>query len=513
VGIGFSGGGIRSAAINLGITQVLQKQYVFEHVDYMSSVSGGGYLASSISTLMRSRTRLLSETAGTVDLYSEKLASEIAGTVSIHDDASGRVVVITPVGSGEDERTYRFSAEAMLAVKDGDKVTAGQMLIRHRIGRVRAANGTETDTNSDQEQTHHAGDQVVTVTPVGHGKTRTYRFAADATLNVTDRENIGAGKPLLTPRSEVGASDIAGTVSAERTATGEQVIRIQGSQRDEQREYRFSRFERLVVKTGDSVKRGQPLVEHINSLSSRFRWRVRPNAFLREMCSKLDEKHRWVNLSDGGHIENLATTELLRRRCKYIFIGDGEADPDLHFNGLATLIRFARIDLGIEIDIDVEPLTLDEDGCSGVHFAVGRITYPASREGGEEETGYLVYLKSSFTGDEDAVIKEYRHRNPTFPHQSTADQFFDEGQFEAYRALGQHIAEQVFAAAAQDEAAMKKPVRRTTRKKTAGTTSIKTTKPTTDAGKMSFADLEKWFATLWDQEERRRESSDSESDA
>ena len=39
------------------------------------------------------------------------------------------------------------------------------------------------------------------------------------------------------------------------------------------------------------------------------------------------------------------------------------------------------------------------------------------------------------------MIREYRHRNPTFPHQTTADQFFDEDQFEAYRALGLHIAE------------------------------------------------------------------------
>ena len=29
--------------------------------------------------------------------------------------------------------------------------------------------------------------------------------------------------------------------------------------------------------------------------------------------------------------------------------------------------------------------------------------------------------------------------NPTFPHQSTADQWFDELQFESYRALGEHI--------------------------------------------------------------------------
>ena len=55
VGIGFSGGGIRSATINLGIAQALYERGVFDHVDYMSTVSGGGYLGSSISALMRSR--------------------------------------------------------------------------------------------------------------------------------------------------------------------------------------------------------------------------------------------------------------------------------------------------------------------------------------------------------------------------------------------------------------------------------------------------------------------------
>ncbi|MEM7025892.1 MAG: hypothetical protein AAF637_25415, partial [Pseudomonadota bacterium] len=35
----------------------------------------------------------------------------------------------------------------------------------------------------------------------------------------------------------------------------------------------------------------------------------------------------------------------------------------------------------------------------------------------------------------------YRSANPAFPDQSTADQFFDEEQFEAYRELGFRIAE------------------------------------------------------------------------
>ncbi|MCG6901711.1 MAG: hypothetical protein LJE68_03435, partial [Rhodobacter sp.] len=179
------------------------------------------------------------------------------------------------------------------------------------------------------------------------------------------------------------------------------------------------------------------------SLMDGFSWRVRPSALLREILSKLDETHYWVNLSDGGHIENLASIELLRRRCRVIFIGDAECDRSMHFKGLATLVRYARIDLGIHIDLDVSGLRLKSDNTSNAHLAIGKIRYPADPDhgSGQPETGYLVYFKSSCTGDEDEVIQEYRARKPHFPHESTADQMFDEGQFEAYRALGQHIVE------------------------------------------------------------------------
>jgi len=97
----------------------------------------------------------------------------------------------------------------------------------------------------------------------------------------------------------------------------------------------------------------------------------------------LDETSRWVNLSDGGHLENLATMEPLRRQCKFIIIDDGEADPHLQFNGLATLIRTARIDLGVEIDINLDKIRLkkihDEDKKTNIsteHWAMGTITYP-----------------------------------------------------------------------------------------------------------------------------------------
>ncbi len=53
--------------------------------------------------------------------------------------------------------------------------------------------------------------------------------------------------------------------------------------------------------------------------------------------------------------------------------------------------------------------------------------------------GVLVYVKASLSGDEASYVMAYKARNPSFPHESTADQFFSEEQFEVYRALGEHI--------------------------------------------------------------------------
>ena len=52
-----------------------------------------------------------------------------------------------------------------------------------------------------------------------------------------------------------------------------------------------------------------------------------------------------------------------------------------------------------------------------------------------------MYIKSSLTQDENPYIREYYVKNPDFPHESTGDQFFNETQFECYRALGYHAAQ------------------------------------------------------------------------
>ena len=50
-----------------------------------------------------------------------------------------------------------------------------------------------------------------------------------------------------------------------------------------------------------------------------------------------------------------------------------------------------------------------------------------------------VLVKPAVYGDEPQDVLHYRRSHKSFPHETTADQFFDEPQFESYRALGSHI--------------------------------------------------------------------------
>src|SRR5216684_7395 len=53
VGVCFSGGGIRSATFNLGVTTALAKNGYLKQIDYLSTVSGGGYIGSWLTAWIK----------------------------------------------------------------------------------------------------------------------------------------------------------------------------------------------------------------------------------------------------------------------------------------------------------------------------------------------------------------------------------------------------------------------------------------------------------------------------
>jgi hypothetical protein len=59
VGLSLSGGGNRSASFNLGLIQALYERGLLRHIDYLSTVSGGGYAGACLSsTLLQPTTRI-----------------------------------------------------------------------------------------------------------------------------------------------------------------------------------------------------------------------------------------------------------------------------------------------------------------------------------------------------------------------------------------------------------------------------------------------------------------------
>jgi hypothetical protein len=157
-----------------------------------------------------------------------------------------------------------------------------------------------------------------------------------------------------------------------------------------------------------------------------------------ELLGIADDRRLFLNVSDGGHFENLGVYELIRRRCKVIIACDAECDEVLQFGGLGNLIRICATDFGAVIDLDVKAIRDQKDDHSLAHCSVGQIKYSNG------SIGYLLYLKASVTGDEDVGTTQYRSAHPSFPHETTANQFFSEDQFESYRKLGLHIVRNSF---------------------------------------------------------------------
>ena len=163
-----------------------------------------------------------------------------------------------------------------------------------------------------------------------------------------------------------------------------------------------------------------------------------------ELLGSTTDTYEWIYLSDGGHFENLALYEMVLRRCRFIVVSDGGCDPNFAFDDLGNAIRKIRTDLGVPIDLtdELEMFPRAKPGAplgSGSYMAKATIRYSAIDAGGVD--GQLVYFKPSVYKDRNLPrdVYNYAQSSETFPHETTANQFFTESQFESYRVLGRYV--------------------------------------------------------------------------
>ena len=161
---------------------------------------------------------------------------------------------------------------------------------------------------------------------------------------------------------------------------------------------------------------------------------------LNELLGRTTASNPYVNLSDGGHFDNLGVYEMVRRRCRTIIAIDSGADPTFAFGDLANVIRKVRVDFGVSITFPHDPHGLPigprKPGDKPARWAVGIIDYKTADQAATN--GVLLYIKPTILGDEPIDVANYAHANPPFPHQPTTNQWFGSAEFESYRALGWH---------------------------------------------------------------------------
>jgi hypothetical protein len=202
-----------------------------------------------------------------------------------------------------------------------------------------------------------------------------------------------------------------------------------------------------------------------------FPVRRRLSYFAREIFGIHPSTGRLLLCTDGGHYDNLGLTELLRRRCKLIYCIDASGASQPLADALAGAITLAREELGVEITFTTQVFDLVAGDrqqlepassfanlnahLSENEIAIGSITYPeaarrpepqgcARRRGKEatcypQATGQLVFAQAVLTPDMPYQLLDFPQSNPGFPNDSTGDQFFNAGQFDAYQTLGYFI--------------------------------------------------------------------------
>jgi hypothetical protein len=166
------------------------------------------------------------------------------------------------------------------------------------------------------------------------------------------------------------------------------------------------------------------------------------DSIIREAFGLTDDTSPYVYLSDGGHFENLALYEMVRRRCRYIIVLDGGADPNYIYEDLGNALRKIRIDMKIDIKFDPALAPPLPGFKPSKRCALAQINYKEIDP--SLENGHLIYIKPAILETEPPDVTEYKAANAAFPHESTGDQWFNESQTESYRMLGLYSVGDVF---------------------------------------------------------------------
>jgi hypothetical protein len=178
-----------------------------------------------------------------------------------------------------------------------------------------------------------------------------------------------------------------------------------------------------------------------------------------EVIGHYDLADPFIQVSDGGHWENLGLAEALRDRHRTIIVVDatgGRVEPasagpaGTGFASLHEATDVARIEMATEVRIDVTPMRPDpRTGRATQNWASGTIVYHRDREHDWRSCtddprcakGTLLFVKAVICDRTPADVLAYANTDRVFPDYPTGDQFLSDNQFDALVRLGRSAIE------------------------------------------------------------------------
>ena len=184
----------------------------------------------------------------------------------------------------------------------------------------------------------------------------------------------------------------------------------------------------------------------------------------------------WICVSDGGHYDNLALVEALKRGARNIVVLDASGDSAHTWFTLGGAFALARVDAGVDINLDptvmcpkplppgevpLPPGEVEQPWADGSFSRIAEWQGNGAAPGGPPlpAEGKIWVCKLGWSAASPWDVKAYAEEHSDFPTQSTAQQLYDGAQFDAYRELGLSSVTEMLAAQRQPRGMQRWPRR------------------------------------------------------
>jgi hypothetical protein len=160
-----------------------------------------------------------------------------------------------------------------------------------------------------------------------------------------------------------------------------------------------------------------------------------------EAAGHTSYRSTWINVTDGGHYDNLGMVEALRRNPARMLVLDASGDHANTWSTLGGSMSLARIDA--DVDITLRPETMIDEGA---HLDGGEVSRPWARGRFQPRTSRsqpaalddpnLWVCKLGWWQSAPWDVVAYAKNHSSYPCEPTLQQLYGGSEFEAYRELG-----------------------------------------------------------------------------